>query len=342
MILVTGATGLLGMHVVYELVSTGQPVRALYRNPDKIAYVKKLVDFYSPESSDELFAKIEWAKADVLDIIELTEAMDGVTEVYHCAAIVSFRNRGFTNLITTNRQGTSNLVNLAIEKKVKKFCHVSSTAAVGKSTKDPDKIVVESNKWEQNESTTGYAISKYLSEKEVWRGIEEGLNAVIVNPCVILGPGNWDESSLTIFRAINNGMRFYPPGANAIVDARDVAFRMIQLMELPVHAERYLIVGQNITFKQLFDAIALRLGKRPPSIRVRKWLMGISWRVAGVFSFFMRRPTALTRQSTQSAFSTTRYSTEKIDSIIPENYYNIIETVDNAVRFYEFNIPNKS
>src|SRR5690606_22320218 len=212
----------------------------------------------------------------------------------------------------------------AIENKVKKFCHVSSTAAVGKSNKDPDKIVVESNKWEQNESTTGYAISKYLSEKEVWRGIEEGLNAVIVNPCVILGPGNWDESSLTIFRAISKGMRFYPPGANAIVDVRDVAFRMIKLMELPVHAERYLIVGQNITFKTLFDTIANRLGKKKPNILVSKWLMGISWRIAGLFSFITRRPTALTRQSTQSAFATTRYSTEKIDAIIPKNYYNIV------------------
>lgn len=337
MILVTGATGLLGMHVVYELVSNDQTVRALYRNPDKIAYFKKLVDFYNPESSDELFAKIEWIKADILDIVELTEAMEGVTEVYHCAAIVSFRNRGFTNLITTNRQGTANLVNLAIERKVKKFCHVSSTAAIGKSTKDPDKIVVESNKWEQNESTTGYAISKYLSEKEVWRGIEEGLNAVIVNPCVILGPGNWNESSLTIFRAISNGMLFYPPGANAIVDARDVASRMVKLMKLPVHSERYLIVGQNISFKDLFDTIAIRLGKKPPIIRVRKWLMGISWRVAGIFSFFMRRPTALTRQSTQSAFSITRYSTEKIDAIISENYYNISDTVNNAVLFHELN-----
>lgn len=334
--LVSGSTGLLGMHVLYDLTAKGRHVRALFRNKNKISLVRGLFEFYDPENVEEKWSLIEWFECDILDVFQLEKAFEGISDVYHCAATVSFRRREFSSMITTNRYGTANMVNLSIDHNVRKFCHVSSTAAVGKSVRNQSKDVVETDKWEQNPDTTGYAVSKYLSEKEVWRGIEEGLNAVIVNPCVILGPGDWNESSLTIFRAIHKGLRFYPPGANAIVDVRDVSKRMLTLMDSEISSERFLIIGENITYKKLFDTIADALDKKKPTIRVNKLLMGVSWRLAAFFSFITGKPTALTKQSTKSAFSVTRYSSEKIDNWIPTKYYSVKESVDNSVQFSFF------
>ena len=333
MILVTGATGLLGTHVLYELASSGQCVRALFRDYKKIELTKQLLKYYQPDNHNTLEQFIEWKECDILDIVQLNEAMEGITHIYHCAAIVSFKNGEFSRLITANREGTANVVNIALAHQVKKLCHVSSTAAVGKPLTTKNTVVRETNKWEQNEATTGYAISKHLAEKEVWRGIEEGLNAVIVNPCVILGPGNWNESSLTIFRAIQKGMWFYPPGANAIVDARDVAKRMIFLMNSPVHSERFLIIGEHVSFKKLFDGIASKIGKRKPFIPVKKWLIGISWRMASLVSFLTQKPTSLTKQSAITAFSTTTYSTDKMDELYPETYIKLEDIIENVTMF---------
>ena len=331
--LVTGATGLLGMHVVYDLAVSGRNVRALYRNPEKIKLVEQLFAFYQGENNSLFRTNVEWLKCDILDVVELDQALKGVEDVYHCAATVSFRRREFSAMINTNRYGTANVVNLCLDNNVRKLCHVSSTAAIGKSDKNVGRMVVESDKWEQNDQTSGYAISKYLAEKEVWRGIEEGLKAVIVNPCVILGPGNWNESSLTIFRAISKGLRFYPPGANAVVDVRDVSSRMLILMKSNIQAERYLIIGENLTYKKLFDAIAEELKRPKPTIRVNKLLMGISWRIAQLFSFITRKPTAITKQSSISAFSVTTYSSKKINDIYSEKYIPLSNTVKNTVGF---------
>jgi dihydroflavonol-4-reductase len=338
MILVTGATGLLGMHVVYSLALEGNKIRALYRNPEKIEFVNQLIRFYSPEQSEVISKSIEWFHCDIEDLVQLEDAFDSITDVYHCAAVVSFTTSDFSGMMETNRTGTANVVNIAIEKKIRKLCHVSSTAAVGKSSKNNHDIVVEANKWEQSVDTSGYAITKYSAEKEVWRGIEEGLNAVIVNPCVILGPGNWNESSLTLFRTIHKGLHFYPPGANAIVDVRDVVSRMRQLMNMPISSERFLIIGKNLSFKELFDVIATRMGKKTPKFSVQPWMMGIAWRIASVYSFITGKPASLSRQTASSAFSTTRYSTDKIDAILPIPYFSLEEAVDNTIRFHEFQL----
>lgn len=336
MILLTGATGLLGMHVLYDLTQEGHHVRALYRNDLRISRVKRLFQFYNAENAENLWAKIEWYQAEIDDLIDLEGAFLNVDRVIHCAAMVSFRNDDFKKLVQINRYGTANMVNLSLKHKVLWFCHASSTAAIGKSPEPDNLNINETAKWFEDVEVSGYAMSKYLSEKEVWRGIEEGLPATMVNPCVIFGPGDWDESSLTIFRAVNRGLKFYAPGSNAFVDVRDITKRILFLMKENIVDERYLIVGENLTFRRMTTAIASRLGKKAPNIAVPQWMMGLAWRLAAVFSFITRKPTALTKDAAKSAFSKTTYSTAKMDALYPHNYIALDNCIDNVVRYQEF------
>lgn len=340
MILVTGATGLLGSHVLVELIQAGYTkIRALYRNEERIEEVKELFQYYFHREFVAKWRAIEWFQGDILDIPKMEEAMKDVTYVYHCAALVSFHRRDFNQLVKVNRLGTENMVNLALEHKVQHFCHVSSTAAIGKKGSFNGEIS-EENKWEADAETSGYAHSKWMAEKEVWRGMEEGLNAVIVNPSVIIGPGNWDESSLTIFRTVSKGLRFYTPGANATVDARDVAKIMLQLVDASVTSERFLCIGSNQTFKELLSKIALRMGKKQPNIAAPRFLGELTWRVALLLAFLRGKKASLTKESVQSAYSTLAYSNEKIKNQLHFSFHNLGESIDNAVFYKEWQAKN--
>jgi len=330
MIFVTGGTGVLGSHLLYRLVSEGEQVRAIYRDENKLRHVSELFAFYNPELGSTLFAEIVWIKCDILDVVTLEEAMMGCEYVYHCAAIVSFRKKDFFHMMKINRQGTANVVNIALDLGYKKLCFVSSTAAVAKDLANPGKVM-ESNKWTQSGDTSGYAISKYSSEKEVWRGIEEGLDAVIINPSMILGPGNWDESSLTIFRTVAKGFRFYTRGANAFVDARDVAHAMVLLMRSDISRERFLCTGTNIGFRELFEMIAREIGVKPPSIEAGPLMSALAYRVAGIAGFFTGRLT-LTRETARSAQSVTVYDSSKLEKAVGFEFTPLEDTIRNAVR----------
>ena len=240
MILVTGGTGLLGSHLLYRLSSENDSIRAIYRDTAKIEHVKSIFQFYDSVHWESRFSKIEWIEGDILDLISLDDVMTGIETVYHCAGLVSFDKRHFAQLIKINREGTANVVNTCLVNGVKKLCYVSSTASIGGQV---NTITSETTKWKQGPETSGYAISKYSGEKEVWRGVEEGLDCIIVNPSVIFGAGHWDESSLTIFRTIDKGLRFHTPGQNGFVDARDVAEIMVLLMQSEIKNERFLCVG---------------------------------------------------------------------------------------------------
>jgi nucleoside-diphosphate-sugar epimerase len=342
MILLTGATGLLGMHVLFDLCQKGLNVRAMYRSEDRKERVKRLFQFYDSENADQFFESIDWYLGDIEELMCLEAAFSKVEKVIHCAAKVSFRNDDFRELVRVNRYGTANIVNLAIKHKVKWFCHASSTAAIGKNPGRENLNLSESAKWLQDVPVSGYAMSKYLAEKEVWRGIEEGLPGVMVNPCVIFGPGSWDESSLTIFRAVQRGLKFYAPGANAFVDVRDISKRILYLMEEQITDERFLIVGENVAFRRMTSVIAKRLGKSEPTIAVKPWQMGVAWRLAAVYSFITRKPTALTKEATETAFSITSYSTAKMAAIFQQPYTSLEESVENVVKFDLFNRQNNN
>ena len=330
MIFVTGGTGLLGSHLLFELTKSDTPVKAIFRNASKLEVVKRVFKFYDQQNGLERFNSIQWVNCDVLDVVTLAEEMEGCTHIYHCAAIVSFHKRDFNAIMKVNREGTANVVNCALDLGIEKLCYVSSTAAIGNGNNDP--IVTEETKWKQSPTTSGYSIAKYSAEKEVWRGIEEGLNAVIVNPCVIIGAGDWNESSMTMFRTIDKGLKFYTEGENAFVDARDIAEIMQKLMLSDIQNERFLCIGENAAFKTLFDKIALRLNKKQPTILVKPWLMGITWRLMALISLLPRIKSPITQETARSAFGKTVYSNEKIKKALDFKFRTLDEMVENAVR----------
>lgn len=332
MVFVTGGTGLLGSHLLVELTQQHDQITAIYRNKSKIDTVKKCFDYYLDDAADIHFNKVKWVECDVLDIPSLEEVMEGHKIVYHCAAIVSFAKRDFNKMMEINRYGTENMVNISLHIGVEKFCFVSSTAAVGNKDIPAEKEVDENGSWILTDETSGYSVTKYSAEKEVWRGMEEGLNVVIVNPSVIFGAGDWNESSMKIFKTLNNGMKFYSPGANAFVDARDVSKIMLELMNRNIFGERFLCIGANTSFKYLFDLTTKELGLKPPTKQVHPFLMGITWRLSVLWSALTFSKPLITKSAARNAFNSIKYSNQKIKNTIAYDFYSLEETVKNAVK----------
>ena len=220
MILVTGGTGLVGAHLLYDLTSSGKKVRAIKRTSSDISVVKKVFSYYSADS-ENLLKNIEWVNAELSDVYSLLDAMEGVQEIYHCAAMVSFEKKKEEEMMKINIEGTANMVNAALAKSVSKFCHVSSIAALGRDEKGG--FISEETFWKSSPDNSNYSISKYGAEREVWRAAEEGLNVVIVNPSLIIGGGNWTQSSSNMFSKGYKGIKYYSSGENGFIDVRDVS-----------------------------------------------------------------------------------------------------------------------
>lgn len=328
MVFVTGGTGVLGSQLLFDLTQHEVPIRALYRSPAKRDRLHRFFLKFDPQQGTDRYQKIEWVEGDILDVVSLEEFMTGCEVVYHCAALVSFHKRDFSKLIKFNREGTTNIVNVALSVGVKKLCYVSSNAAIGGSDK---KIISEKTSWKNTPTTSGYSISKYSAEKEVWRGIEEGLDAVIVNPCVILGAGNWDESSLTLLRTLEKGTRFYPPGSNATVDARDVSRIMIKLMNSEIRNERFLCIGSNQSYHALMVEVARQLNVKPPQKQVKKWMINWARRLFSFISFFTGKRPSLTKETINSLFSNRTYSNTKVKEALKEEFYGLEEMVRHAI-----------
>lgn len=327
MIVVTGATGLLGSHLLFALSAKQVPLRALYRNPDKIDQVLKVFQFYDKDQAQTRFNLIEWVQCDVLDIPTLESCIGKNDLVYHCAALVSFDRKDFKKMIHINRRGTENVVNVCLAKGVQKLCHVSSTAAFG-SNEDP---ITENTRWKNGPDVSGYSISKYSAEKEVWRGIEEGLNAVIVNPCVILGAGSWEDSSLAIFKTVQKGVNHFPTGANATVDARDVASIMIRLMDSDIKSEGFLCIGSNQPFEELITEIALQLGKKVPKKPASKGLVNTLRLISSFFLFFVGKRPVISKDTMDNLFAIRHYSNKKVKETLQFEFRDLKEQVRNGI-----------
>lgn len=327
MIFVTGGTGLLGSHLLFELTKSDEPIKAIYRDKTKIETVKKVFYFYSPSTAESQFNKITWVFCDILDVTSLREEMTDCNHVYHCAALVSFHKKDYYRLMKINREGTANVINAALENQIKKLCYVSSTAAIG----GHEPIITEDSKWKQSPSTSGYSISKYSAEKEVWRGAEEGLNVVIVNPCMIIGAGDWDESSMTIFKTVDKGLKFYTPGSNAFVDARDVSEIMVLLMKSQISNERFLCIGENTTFKNLLTLIANNLSKKTPSYKVSLTTMKIAYFFISIVSRILNKKPIITKETINSSCSNTQYDASKIEKELNFIFINLETSIQNAV-----------
>jgi len=346
MILVTGGTGLLGSRLIYDLVRSGEKVRAIKRPTSDLATIKNLFNYYSP-SEKNLIENIEWVEGDVTDMFSLLEAMQGVSEVYHCAAMVSFNPKARDKMMKVNIEGTANVVNACLEKGVEKLCYASSVAAIGNPvvTKrvsenghaSPDRPIVEiteNTTWIASPKNSNYTISKYASEQEVWRGIEEGLNAVIVNPSIIIGPGNWKKSSANMFPRVWKGLKYYTTGINGFVDVRDVSKSMISLMNSEIKNERFIITSENMSFKTVFDHIAEFLGKEKARKKISPLLTEILWRTEKIRSWITGSRPFITKEIAREASLQHFYSNKKIKQMISLEFIPIDRSIEDTAEFF--------
>ncbi len=328
MILVTGGTGLLGSHLLYDLISGDKKVRALYRRKNRIRKTKEIFSFYG-DQAQELIDRVEWVKADMNDLSQLSLAMQDIDEVYHCAGVVSFNKKDHNKIMKTNVEGTANMVNLATENKISKFCHVSSIASFGRGEKKRQTID-ESVQREENERSSIYSKSKYLAELEVWRAIEEGLNAVIINPSTIIGSGNWDSGSSALFPRIWRGLSYYTEGINGFVDVRDVVKIMKALMEKNIFRDQYILVSENLSFKELTSSIAGSLNLKAPQIKANKIISEFAWRIEEIRCLLTGNNPVITKESVRIALDTQFYSNKKIREVLNLEFIPIRLSVKNV------------
>ncbi|MEZ4842018.1 MAG: NAD-dependent epimerase/dehydratase family protein [Flavobacteriaceae bacterium] len=307
MILVTGGTGLVGSHLLYYLCKQHDTVVAIHRKGSNQEAVRRVFSYYGDNTS--LYEKIQWKEADITDVVSLADAFKGITHVYHCAALVSFDSADDAQMELTNIEGTANIVNLSITNKVKKICYVSSIATVGKSIQG--KLIDENSEWNIEHSNYGYAITKHGAEMELWRASQEGVDVVIVNPGVILGSGFWRNGSGILVTSVHRGLKFYSEGITGFVGVEDVVKIMILLMESHIINERYILISENTSFKNVLFTIADLLDKKRPNIKITKTMSAIFWRIEWFLKLFGRTP-LLTKQSASSAHNTYYFSNEKV------------------------------
>jgi dihydroflavonol-4-reductase len=307
MILVTGGSGLVGSHLIAALVKEGKKVRALFRSTvPQIPFAEQ----------------IEWVKGDILDVSALEEALIGISQVYHCAAMVSFNPKNKAALFQTNVEGTANLVNCCIDASVEKLLFVSSVAALGRIRED--RAINETMNWTPETSNSEYGKSKYLAETEVWRGISEGLNAVIVNPVIILGAGDWEKGSSEIFKSAYDEFPWYTSGTGGFVDVADLVNAMILLMESNVAAERFIISAENLGYREIFSQIALYFHKKPPHKKVTKLLAAIVWRIEAIKGYFTGNTPLLTKETAATAQACVQFNNTKLMQQFPSFQYRPI------------------
>ena len=322
MVLVTGGTGFLGAYIIKELVEKGHTVRAIRRSDT--------VPFFIPA---DIWKKVEWIPGDILDLVGLEEAMEGVDAVIHAAAKVSFAGRDRRELFHSNIEGTANMVNMALIKNIRRFVHVSSVGALGRTAHG--ERVTEEKKWTDSKLNTSYAISKFYGEMEVWRAIGEGLPAVIVNPSTLLGYGDWDTSSSALFSNSYREFPWYSNGVNGFVDVADTARAVVALLESDVRGERYILNGDNWSFRQLFNQLATEFGKKQPSREATPFLGEIAWRLEKIKTFFSGKPSLLTRESARIARSKTFFDNSKILRQLPGFVFTPLEqTIREACKAY--------
>lgn len=310
MILVTGGTGFLGSYLIRALVAEGKPVRALYRQQP------------SPRLQD-LSGKIEWVQGDILDVCSLEDAMAGVSQVYHCAAVVSFQAGDKDRLMKINVEGTANVVNMALDAGVKKLLYVSSVAAIGRAKENA--AVNEDCEWEESKNNSRYSISKFQGEMEIWRGIAEGLDAVIVNPSIILGAGFWNDGSGALLKNAWKEFPYYTAGINGFVDVADVVQVMIRLMDSNISGERFILSADNWSYRQLFTTMARELGKKPPHIAAKPWMAEVVWRIEKIKGMLTGKHPLVTKETARTAQMKVYYENRKVLGALPGFQFRPLE-----------------
>lgn len=327
MILVTGGTGLVGSHLLLDLSRKGYSVRAMRRSESSLHVPERVF-----KEEPELWKKIEWVEGDVTDVYSILEALKDVDQVYHAAALISFSPSDRERMEKINVEGTANMVNMCLESGVKRFCHISSISAIGRS--DEGEKITEKTPWKTSPYNSNYAISKYGAEREVWRGVEEGLSAVIVNPTIIIGAGNWDSGSAKMVQQVWDGLSFYTKGKTGFVDVRDVSAISVDLMEKGVEAQRYILNSECISYREVFDTIADGLGKKKPSIYATPFLGELAWRGFALLSFFLWKRPLITKETVRNGHRSWEYSNDKIKKELNYTFRPVKDSIADVCRIF--------
>lgn len=320
-ILITGGTGVLGAYIVRQLLDKG------YSN----------IEIFTRSGSTSLpdFAEnpnVHFTKGDITELYPLIDSIEQAEYVIHAAAIVSFDPAKFKKMHEVNVGGTANVMNTAAKSNVKKVIHVSSIAALGRSENE-DKIN-EDTKWGNSKYNSYYGITKYLAEQEVWRSFHEGQAMAIVNPSLILGAGNWTQSSLQIFQKTYDGLPFYPGGGTGLVDAKDVARFIIQLMESEIKGERFVLSAGNLSYKSIFNKLATSMQRKPPKRQASNWMLSVVWRLEWIRSFISGNSPVITKESVKSTAHHSNYDNSKSLAFEDFEYRNLDETISDYSQKY--------
>ncbi len=313
MILITGATGFLGAEVAQQLAVQGIAIRCTKRDGSVIPA------FLLPYGK-----LISWVNADMLNFPALNEAFDGVEQVYHCAAWVSLKQAEKDPMIQTNVTGTANVVNLCTQYGAR-LVHVSSVAAIGEAK--PGELITEGHHLDSATEEDGYAISKLESEMEVWRGIAEGLDAVIVNPSIIIGANAGTRGSGQLFETVRKGLKFYTSGGIGFVAVEDVAKCMIALMNSDIREERFIISAENRDYKTIVAEIARCFDVPPPETEAKPWMLELGWRLAAFWAAIRGGAPALDKVAAKSASLQRYYDNTKIKNALGINFKPISQSV---------------
>lgn len=320
-ILVTGASGFIGTYILRSLIKAGYT---------------QLVCLSRKEKQDTSFnqenVSIQWVQGDVTDILFLEQCLEHIDCIIHCAAQVSFDTRQKRTLIRTATEGTANLVNIAMDKNVKYFLHVSSVAALGR--KNPDEIITEKSIFSHSMYDTTYGLSKFLAEQEVWRAHAEGLRIAILNPSMVLGSGNWHQSSPQIFKKTFMGLSYYPIGSTGWVDVRDVADAVLRTLNVQPNGERFIISSQNITYQQIFEQIANNLGVKAPNHPLQTRFGAWKWRIESFRSYFLSKESQLTKETYQSTSVNSVYQNDKSKDMLGMSYRPVEETISHSCQLF--------
>lgn len=321
MILVTGASGFVGGHFVKKMAATGAPIRALYNSHYPVEQMK----------DTQAFPNVQWQKADLLDVFDVKEILSDVRQIYHCAGIVSFDPRDKQRMIHANVEMCANLVNAALDAGVEKFLQLSSVAAIGRD--GTQREVDEETEWQESIHNSAYGISKYLAELEVWRGIGEGLNAVVINPGIILGAplqkSGWEHGSPKLMKTAFKEFPFYTDGISSFVGVDDVVALGIRLMETDFSAQRFILSAGNYPFKEIFEKMADALGKKRPHFHASKFATTLVWRWSWLQSKITGARPFITKETARNAQTKTRYSTQKLTTALPDFQF---QTINDTIK----------
>lgn len=320
-ILVTGGTGVLGRYIVDYLLSDGYVNIEVFTRTNNTSNLNF--------GSDQ---RIEFTQGDIRELYPLTDSIEKADYVIHAAAIVSFDPKEFRRMHAVNVEGTSNIMNLSATSNVKKVIHVSSIAALGRSEKS--KSISEATTWVNSKYNSYYGITKYLAEQEVWRSYHEGQSMAIVNPSLILGDGDWNQSSLQIFKKAYDGIPYYPTGGTGIVDVKDVAKFIVLLMESDIEGERFVLSGGNVSYKDIFQKMGNAMQRKVPTKPAPSWMLSILWRVEKIRCMLTGTSPLITKESVKSTAHQSNYDNSKSLGINGFKYQDVDETIEEYARKY--------